>query len=158
MQRFKRRRNHSTQPLDARAPLPQINVMVTPRFDITPAQIDRVVTVFYAAIRRHEVLGPVFANHVTDWPEHEAKIARFWRNAILRDRLYDGNPMRVHMAAGDVRAFHFAPWLALFDETLRRTLPEAQAQGWSALAHRIGAGLRMGVEDLRERRTGPPVF
>jgi len=63
-----------------------------PRFPLTPDQIDRVVTLFYAAIRRHEVLGPIFARHVTDWPEHEEKIARFWRNAILAERGYDGNP------------------------------------------------------------------
>ena len=131
---------------------------IPPRFDITPDQIDRVVAVFYAAIRRHEVLGPIFAGHVTDWPEHEEKIARFWRNAILFERSYDGNPMRAHMQAGDVRAQHFAPWLMLFDETLRRTLPEDTAAGWSALAHRIGAGLRMGVEDLRERRAGAPIL
>ncbi|HMQ39974.1 MAG TPA: group III truncated hemoglobin [Paracoccus sp. (in: a-proteobacteria)] len=131
---------------------------IPPRFDVTPEQIDRVVAVFYAAIRRHEVLGPVFAGHVADWPEHEEKIARFWRNAILFERSYDGNPMRTHMQAGDVRAEHFAPWLMLFDETLRRTLPEDLAAAWSALAHRIGAGLRMGVEDLRERQPGPPVL
>ena len=131
---------------------------IPPRFDITPEQIDRVVAVFYAAIRRHEVLGPIFAGHVTDWPEHEEKIARFWRNAILYERSYDGNPMRTHMQAGDVKAEHFAPWLMLFDETLRRTLPEDTAAGWSALAHRIGAGLRMGVEDLRERRAGAPIL
>ena len=46
----------------------------------------------------------------------------------------------------------------LFDETLRRSLPPGPARAWSALAHRIGAGLRMGVEDLRERRMGPPVL
>ena len=131
---------------------------IPPRFDITPEQIDRVVAVFYAAIRRHEVLGPIFGRHVTDWPEHEEKIARFWRNAILFERSYDGNPMRTHMQAGDVKAEHFAPWLMLFDETLRRTLPEDTAAGWSALAHRIGAGLRMGVEDLRERRAGAPIL
>ncbi|MFV0303143.1 MAG: group III truncated hemoglobin [Paracoccus sp. (in: a-proteobacteria)] len=118
------------------------------RFDITADQIDRVVRVFYAAIRRHEVLGPVFGRHVTDWPGHEAKIARFWKKAILYQPGYDGNPMQVHMAAGDVRAAHFTPWLALFDETLRRTLPPEPAAQWSALAHRIGRGLRMGVEDL----------
>ncbi|MBU3030883.1 group III truncated hemoglobin [Paracoccus marinaquae] len=128
------------------------------RFDIAPDQIDRVVAVFYAAIRRHEVLGPVFARHVTDWPEHEEKIARFWRKAILYEPVYDGNPMRVHMAAGDVRPEHFAQWLALFDETLRRTLPPEPAAGWSALAHRIGRGLRMGVEDLRSPQPGPPVL
>ncbi|MFV0292279.1 MAG: group III truncated hemoglobin [Paracoccus sp. (in: a-proteobacteria)] len=126
------------------------------RFDVTPEQINRVVKVFYAAIRRHEVLGPIFANHVTNWPEHEEKIARFWRGAILFERSYDGNPMRAHMQAGDVRAEHFTPWLMLFDETLRRTLPEDAAAAWSALAHRIGSGLRMGVEDLRDRRAGPP--
>ncbi|AUM73164.1 group III truncated hemoglobin [Paracoccus jeotgali] len=131
---------------------------IPPRINLTTEQIERVVKVFYAAIRRHEVLGPIFARHVTDWPEHEDKIARFWRNAILYERNYDGNPMRVHMQAGDVEAQHFAPWLALFDETLRRTLPEDLAAAWSALAHRIGAGLRMGVEDLRERRPGPPVL
>ncbi|MCJ1901781.1 MULTISPECIES: group III truncated hemoglobin [Paracoccus] len=132
--------------------------MIPPRFDVTPEQIDRVVATFYAAVRRHEVLGPVFAAHVADWPEHEAKIARFWRNAILYERGYDGNPMQVHMRTGDVKAQHFAPWLMLFDETLRRTLPPETAKAWSALAHRIGAGLRMGVEDLRERRPGPPVL
>ena len=129
-----------------------------PRFDVTPAQIDAVVADFYAAIRRHPALGPVFAAHVTDWPAHEAKIARFWRNAILYERGYEGSPMRAHMLARNVAPGHFVPWLMLFDETLRRTLPDEAAQAWSALAHRIGAGLRMGVEDLRERVPGPPVL
>lgn len=128
------------------------------RFDITEDQIDRVVAVFYGAVRRHEVLGPVFGRHVDDWPAHEAKIARFWKKAILYQPVYDGNPMRVHMAAGDVRAEHFPIWLTLFDETLRRCLPPQPATGWSALAHRIGRGLRMGVEDLRQPAEGPPVL
>ncbi|WP_347266814.1 group III truncated hemoglobin [Paracoccus sp. (in: a-proteobacteria)] len=130
--------------------------MIPPRFEVTPEQIDRVVAVFYAAIRRHAELGPVFANHVADWPEHEAKIARFWRNAILYERAYDGNPMMAHMRAGDVEAGHFPLWLALFDEVLQRTLPAEPAEAWSVLAHRIGAGLRMGVEDLRDRSSAPP--
>ncbi|WBU65657.1 group III truncated hemoglobin [Paracoccus aerodenitrificans] len=131
---------------------------IPPRFDITAEEIDRVVAVFYAAIRQDEVLGPVFANHVTDWPEHEDKIARFWRNAILSERSYDGSPMRAHMQAGDVKPEHFPLWLALFDKTLRRVLPDHSAEAWSALAHRIGAGLRMGVEDLRQPGAQPPVL
>lgn len=115
------------------------------RFDITPEQIDRVMVAFYAGIRRHPELGPIFAAHVSDWPEHEAKIARFWKNAILGERQYDGNPMQAHLAAGDVRVAHFAPWLALFDETLARTLPAQPAAAWSALAHRIGDSLSMGL-------------
>lgn len=77
--------------------------MIPPRFDITPDQIARVVATFYATVRDHPGLGPVFAVHVADWPAHEAKIARFWRNAILHDRVYDGNPLAAHRAAGNVR-------------------------------------------------------
>lgn len=132
--------------------------MMPPRLDITAPQIEAVVAVFYAAIRRHEVLGPIFAAHVTDWPTHEAKIVAFWRNAILYDGGYDGSPMRAHMQAGNVRAEHFPDWLMLFDETLRRTLPEDAARGWSALAHRIGGGLRMGVQNLHADRGAPPVL
>ncbi|RJE84861.1 group III truncated hemoglobin [Paracoccus onubensis] len=132
--------------------------MIPPRFDLTEEQLEQVIRVFYAAIRRHEVLGPVFARHVTNWPAHEAKIAGFWKNAILHQPGYDGNPMQVHMAAGDVRPEHFALWLALFDETLDRLLPAATARAWSALAHRIGNGMRMGVEDIRRKQDRPPVL
>lgn len=117
-----------------------------PRFPITAEQIDAVVATFYDAIRHHPGLGPVFAVHVTDWPAHEAKISRFWRNAILFERSYDGNPFAVHQAAGNVRAQMFEVWLGLFDSVLRRELPADLATAWSELAHRIGRGLRMGVE------------
>ena len=121
------------------------------RFAITADQIAAVVAVFYARVRADPVLGPVFAAHVTDWPAHEAKITRFWRNAILFDHSYDGNPLLVHRAAGDVHAALFGPWLTLFDATLTATLPRGPAAEWSVLAHRIGRGLRMGLES-----DGPP--
>jgi len=127
-----------------------------PRFAVTPADIDRVVASFYAAIRQHPTLGPVFATHVTDWPAHEAKIAAFWCNAILMERSYDGNPLAVHQAAGNVRPGMFAPWLQLFDATLAGTLPAQAAAEWSALAHKIGAGLRFGVTDRATLADGVP--
>ena len=121
-----------------------------PRFPITVEQIDLVMTRFYAKVRKDPVLGPIFDGHIDNWPEHEAKIAGFWRNAIMFERSYDGNPMRAHMMAGDVRADHFDGWLALFDEVLETTLPAEPAAAWSALAHRIGRGLRMGVQDVAQ--------
>ena len=50
------------------------------RFPILPAQIETVVHAFYAAVRSHQVLAPIFASHITDWPAHETKIALFWRS------------------------------------------------------------------------------
>lgn len=120
--------------------------MVAPRFAITEDQIARVVATFYACIREHPGLGPVFAAHVKDWPAHEAKITRFWRNAILHERGYDGNPLAVHRAAGNVRLGMFDVWLGLFDRVLRLELPPETAAAWSVLAHRIGRGLMFGMQ------------
>ena len=117
------------------------------KFDITRDEIERVVARFYAAVRAHSMLGPVFAAHVTDWPAHEEKITRFWANAILGERGYDGNPLAVHVRAGNVRPGMFGPWLELFDATLSAELPPETAAKWSALAHRIGRSLRAGVVD-----------
>lgn len=116
-----------------------------PRIPVTEAQIDRVVSQFYARVRAHPALGPVFAAHITDWAPHEEKIGRFWRNALLLQRCYDGNPMQAHMAAGNVKSAHFPVWLSLFDAVLDQELPPPLAQAWSALAHRIGRGLSYGL-------------
>lgn len=118
---------------------------MTPRIPVTEEQIDRVVSEFYAHVRVHPALGPVFAVHVMDWPAHEEKIGRFWRNALLYQRSYDGNPMEVHKTAGNVRAKHFPVWLSLFDAVLDQELPPHAAHAWSALVHRIGRGLSYGL-------------
>lgn len=124
-----------------------------PRFPVTAVEIERVVSRFYAAVRNDPQLGPIFAAHVTDWPPHEAKIVRFWRNAILFERCYDGNPMQVHGKVGGIETGHFTRWLGIFDDVLAAELPERTAQAWSALAHRIGRGLSYGIES---RPTGAP--
>ena len=124
-----------------------------PRFAVTDAEIETVVEEFYAMVRFHPGLGPVFASHVTDWEAHEAKIVRFWKNAIRHEKGYDGSPMEVHRAAGNVRPGMFIPWLGLFDSVLHRHLPRETAGAWSALAHRIGESLAAG---LVSQGKGPP--
>ena len=119
-----------------------------PRFEITEAEIDRVVARFYMRVRAHPELAPIFAAHVGDWPAHEAKIARFWKGAILHKPGYEGSPMMAHRRAGNVAPGHFPEWLGAFDAVLRAELSPEAAAGWSALAHRISQGLRMGVSDM----------
>lgn len=127
-----------------------------PRFRISEAEIDRVVAAFYARIRHHPMLGPVFAVHVENWPEHEAKIARFWKGSILHQPGYDGSPMVAHRAAGNVKPGMFSVWLGLFDQVLRDELAPATAEAWSALAHKIGTSLRAGVVDRETLPGGVP--
>lgn len=127
-----------------------------PRFDITAEEIGQVVSHFYARVRDHAVLAPIFAAHVQDWPAHEETVARFWRNAILNERGYEGSPMAAHLAAGDVRPGMFGPWLKLFDTVLTEELSPEKAQAWSALAHRIGRSLRAGVVERETLPGGVP--
>ena len=133
-----------------------------PRFPITATEIDTVVTEFYARVRADETLGPVFFQSLPPlrpaWMEHEEKIAAFWRNAILFERSYIGNPQRVHAQREAVEPEHFAVWLTLFDEVLNEKLTPELAEAWSALAHRIGRGLKMGVEQSRRPEGAVPIF
>ncbi|WP_137699546.1 group III truncated hemoglobin [Marimonas lutisalis] len=131
---------------------------IPPRFDITRDEIERVVAAFYARVRTHPGLGPVFAVHVDDWPAHEARVADFWANSILHERVYDGNPVAVHRDAGNVRPGMFDTWLALFDHVLAQELRPEQAQAWSALAHKIGRSLRAGVVEKMQGPGGVPIL
>jgi hemoglobin len=133
------------------------------RFDMEPEDVDRLVAAFYARIRKHDVLGPIFARAIApdygpEWQAHEAKIAAFWRNAIGMDRGYRGSPMATHVANGEVRPDHFPLWLETFHATARDVLPPEKAERMSALAERIGRGLRWGLESVQERQdaTIPP--
>lgn len=125
------------------------------KFQITPAQIDRLVAAFYARIRADEVLGPIFIAAIgtgaEEWRAHEAKIAGFWRNATGIDRAYSGNPMVVHASNHAIQPVHFDRWLALFRETATEVLPDLPAQGIAALADRIGQSLAMGMVQFRQR-------
>ncbi len=129
-----------------------------PRFDVTAAQIDAMMQAFYVEIRNHPVLGPVFNDRITDWPTHEAKIASFWRNAILHERSYDGRPQQVHMATKSVLPEHFPIWLDLFEEVAARVLPTTAAVPWVALARRIGDGMQMGVAQVRAAPGSVPIL
>ncbi|WP_421701505.1 group III truncated hemoglobin [Aliiroseovarius sp.] len=129
------------------------------RFPVTQEEITRVMDRFYARIRRHAVLGPVFAAHVgetdADWDRHIAKIDGFWARALLGTEGYDGNPMAAHVGNPLIKLDHFPIWLDLFEGTLAAELPPEVAVAWGAMAHRIARGFRMAMGD---RDAGMPVL
>jgi len=131
---------------------------LTPRIDVERNAIADVVATFYERVRQDASLGPIFAERVENWPEHEEKITRFWANALLFERSYSGNPMRAHMDAGNVQPAHFKGWLALFDEVLRSKIASPQREQWSALVHKIGRGLSFGLTEFSQKPGDPPKF
>jgi len=65
---------------------------------VTEEMIRTLVAAFYARVRVHPVLGPIFARAIADeqWPAHEAKLADFWSSVLLMTGRFKGSPMAAH--------------------------------------------------------------
>jgi hemoglobin len=102
---------------------------------------------FYGHIRDDKMLGPIFAERVTNWPVHLDRMKSFWRSILHNSGEFSGNPMMKHMAIPGLGAEHFAHWLDLFNQTLREleTHPEATKQVGErakAIADKLLGGIR----------------
>lgn len=81
--------------------------------------IDHLVDAFYEKVREDPLLGPIFAERITDWPAHLRRMKGFWRSILHNSGEFSGNPMLKHMAIPGLQVSHFAHWLELFYATLR---------------------------------------
>ncbi|MCB2079992.1 MAG: group III truncated hemoglobin [Novosphingobium sp.] len=81
--------------------------------------VSTLVETFYGRIRADEMLGPIFAARITDWPAHLDRMKAFWRSILHNSGEYSGNPMAKHIAIAGLGDGHFAHWLDLFYATLR---------------------------------------
>ena len=96
---------------------------------------------FYADVRQHEVIGPIFGTHVQDWPAHIENIADFWSGLTGGPALYGGGMAAKHLAL-NLQEQHFEAWLELWKRTCRTHLSESQAEEMGQIADRIGMRLR----------------
>lgn len=101
---------------------------------------------FYDRVRADEVLGPVFAARITDWPPHLERMVAFWSSVALMTGRYHGAPVRAH-ATLPVTWAHFGHWLHLFRQTATEVCPPAGAAHVIERAERIARSLHMAVED-----------
>ncbi len=132
--------------------------------EIDEAMIARLVDAFYTAARRDPVIGPVFATKITDWDHHLRRMCAFWSSVTLGSGRYTGSPMQAH-APLPIMDDHFARWLDLWIETVRRECPPQAAARFTLFARRIAQSLSHGIEAYRGRlpqardagAAGPPV-
>ena len=119
-------------------------------YDPIPAGLDQarlatLVDRFYDKVSADPMLGPVFNPIVEDWAQHKALLTSFWSTVALRTAQYRGNPLAKHQPLGIGNA-HFERWLALWRETVREVLPDAEsAELMIGYAERIGYGMRIGL-------------
>lgn len=96
---------------------------------------------FYADVRQHREIAPIFAANIEDWPAHLEKIADFWSGITGGPRLYAGGMPWKHVPL-KLEERHFAAWLDLWARNCRAQLPPAEANDMIAAAETIGLRLR----------------
>lgn len=107
--------------------------------------IHALVHAFYDRVRADEVLGPVFAARIDDWPWHLDRMVLFWRSVLRGEGVYTpharGGPPLLHRAITELEHAHFDRWLALFEQTAARVFPKDAADAVVMRAGQIGTVL-----------------
>ena len=109
---------------------------------VDEAFVSRMVETFYAAVRADDMLGPIFAERIEDWPVHLERMKRFWRSILFNSGEFSGNPMLKRLAIPGLELRHFSRWLDLFYETLR------EAEGHPTATELVGTRARMIADSL----------
>lgn len=112
----------------------------------TEEEVRRLVHGFYASVRKDEVLGPIFQQHVRDWDRHLPTMIDFWSAALRGTARFRGTPMPKHAALPGLSAQLFQRWLALFRQTTATLDNEAMAERANTLAARIADSLWYGYQ------------
>jgi hemoglobin len=113
------------------------------------------VETFYGKVRQDELIGPIFAERIADWPPHLARMKAFWRSVLHNSGEFAGNPMLKHIVIPGLEERHFARWLELFYATLRELEPtDAATQLVGERARMIADSLLTGIATQRSGLAG----
>lgn len=111
---------------------------------VSEAQIEELVSVFYAQVRAHAALGPLFDATIKDWDDHLRVIRDFWSHVLLGTARYSRHAYPAHVGLG-IRREHFGQWLGLFRGAALATLSPQAAQMAIQRAERMTESFRAGL-------------
>lgn len=110
------------------------------------ADIHAFVVEFYARMRKHPELGPIFESRLGGaWDSHMERLTDFWMTMLGGGTLYRGNPFEVHRKIEEMAEHQFDDWLAIFESAARDMLYADLAERAIERAHRIANSLKMGL-------------
>lgn len=104
------------------------------------AELRSMIVAFYTRACADEMLGPIFAEHVTDWEAHFDTMVRFWSSAVMRTGGYAGRPIEKHQFGG-LGPQHFGRWLELWQETAVESLGAARAKPFTDMGNRMAKSM-----------------
>lgn len=112
--------------------------------------LEQLVLRFYERVRDDPLLAPVFAERVSDWNVHLAKMVEFWSSVALMTGRYHGAPMPKHLPL-PVEQAHFERWLVLFRLTAHEVCQPEGAKWVIERAERIAAAIHTNIQSARSR-------
>ena len=97
---------------------------------------------FYAEIRQHPRLGPLFEDRLAGkWDMHLERMNRFWRSVLLHSGEYSGQPVVKHNGLPDLQEDDFRLWLEQFERTTASLFEPDTAAPILTIARRIARSL-----------------
>ncbi|MBX3523826.1 MAG: group III truncated hemoglobin [Xanthobacteraceae bacterium] len=110
---------------------------------------------FYDAVRRDNLIGPIFEREVAagKWPVHLDKMCAFWSSLLLKTRRYQGRPLSPHLRIPELSNEHFQRWLSLFGATAAKVFNAQDAAAVTALAEKIAQSFRLSIAFQRGEDT-----
>ena len=85
--------------------------------------INQLIHLFYAKIRKDELLGDIFNQAIDDWDSHLEHLTDFWETNLLFVAKFKGDPIKTHQEVDQgsnsiIEQKHFDRWLKLWFETI----------------------------------------
>lgn len=116
------------------------------------SDVNQLVNLFYAKIRKDELLGPIFNKHIANeqWPEHLEKLTDFWETNLFGIPKFKGNPTAKHRNVDSglnhsISQLHFGKWLQLWFETINELFEGDLADHAKDAARRMSTGQFMAI-------------
>lgn len=128
------------------------------RATFTRDAIDRLVSRFYERVREDDLLAPVFASRITDWPTHLGRMNAFWGSVLRAEPGYRadrGSPRELHHSLENVTRSHFERWLDIFEQTARETFEPWAADDVVGRARRMSVTLSRDSDQARPPASTP---
>lgn len=116
----------------------------------TEQEIALLVNTFYARVTQDPLIGPIFDQHIQDWPAHLNKMVDFWSSTLRGTARFRGMPMVTHSRLDGITQEHFQRWLALFRQTTHDLDNAALRDRANDLSLRIAQSLWYGYQSSRQ--------
>ncbi len=117
---------------------------------------------FYAKIRKHDILGPIFNRSIPDdrWSAHLEKLTDFWESHLFGVAKFRGSPPIAHQRMdikerNTINQTHFEIWLQLWFQTLDELFKGERAEDAKERARQMSIGLFAAIWQRRPENLRP---